>query len=459
MRGTTIAGATAYLITNVTGTRVYTFENGTQQVVQLVSVGGLASVLSQNVSGAFFIGSSSSTFVANNVLYPTFPYFDARGVVLLGSTSFYEEELSGSGQTNVVRVFVNVPSQDFEEWLLDFQTGYYYLNHAGTSLLAPYNASLATADFAQQCSYTYGTLNTYQFCYTLDDSSLPVGLGAAVVSAYGTFQAYGPQTCNGRANALQVVAMNGVRSIKVLGATSNTTTNQNIVSVKYVNADLSYGNEINNNFVFPTYPYVDTSGLMYVLSMNATYGAYHGAGVSADVNLRSTTAGLTLEASGIFQGDTLPWGGLSVGGQQNATANFNMQYAPYNASLPAALTTCAAANPNTAAMAPASLVTYSYCYYHLGSVAAGRSFMVSLVGTMTAYQTPVVGPRRPQRLPAVEHDGCETVRRQVRLPVREPADGHLVDAGGRRRGLPVRPQLALRRAHPAHLPGADAAVR
>ena len=63
-----------YLITNFTGTRTYTFENGTTQVIALVNVGAPgAAVWGNTINGARFIGSSESGYVANNILSDTEP--------------------------------------------------------------------------------------------------------------------------------------------------------------------------------------------------------------------------------------------------------------------------------------------------------------------------------------------------------------------------------------------------
>ena len=184
--GTTTDGRTAYLVVNVTGTRTYTFENGSTQVVQLVGVAPPPAAISSLLPASYvssFTTTSSGNFIANNVFYPVFPYFDSWGLAIMGATQFDEEEIvnsglaiGGAGSTNIVRVFITPTYYDMEEWLNDFVTNYVYYNHAGASVIVPYNGT-APATFAAQCAWYSAAITTYQVqCRLLHH--LPFTLGS-----------------------------------------------------------------------------------------------------------------------------------------------------------------------------------------------------------------------------------------------------------------------------------------
>ena len=181
--GTTTDGRTAYLVVNVTGTRTYTFENGSTQVVQLVGVAPPPAAISSLLPASYvssFTTTSSGSFIANNVFYPTFPYFDDWGLNIMGATQFDEEEvvnsglaIGGAGSTNIVRVFITPVYFDFQEWLNDFVTNYVYYNHAGASVIVPYTGT-APATFAAQCAWYSSAITTYQVhCSLLHSQPTP----------------------------------------------------------------------------------------------------------------------------------------------------------------------------------------------------------------------------------------------------------------------------------------------
>ena len=95
--GTTLGSSSlparpAYLVAAVNGTRTYTFENGSTQVAVLTGLGSVNAMGAQQLPG----GQStdwwgSYYFYGNNVVYPTFPYFDTFGVILQANQLLDEE--------------------------------------------------------------------------------------------------------------------------------------------------------------------------------------------------------------------------------------------------------------------------------------------------------------------------------------------------------------------------------
>ena len=389
--GTNAQGLSGYLVTNITGTRSYKFENGTTQVVPIIGVGTPASAVINAPISATGVQDCNSGLcqLSNNVFYPTWPYFDSFGVAMIAAGSLDEQLIGATGGgnagTNVARVLFS--SGILEEWVFDTAINEVVFAYDGNAVVAPYTAGTSVATFAQQCSFTYGPLLTYQFCYYLDNSALAAtSTRRSIVSVYGTMSGYAPPIRNGRTGALQLSAMNGVRTVTTLGASGNTTYAQNIVAMKYVDSETYESGylDLTDNLVFSSAPQVTYAGFIYTMSTNATFAGYSNASTGPDINLSLNTFALTATPVGEYQ--TIYPGTAYT----NPTLNFNFSWTPFNASNPAPTTQCSQANPNVPA--PPTLTTYSYCYYHLGSVAAARSFYVQLAGTMTAYNQPITGP-------------------------------------------------------------------
>ena len=210
---------------------------------------------------------------------------------------------------------------------------------------------------------------------------LPAGVAASykgVTSAYGTLTASGPYTREGRTGVLQLQSINGVRTVLRIGATSNTTIVQNIINLMYPNSDIASaaaGGSINNNWLFPTFPYVDGAGIAYQLSSNGVYPQ----GTQADRDMwlqqRNTTGYSEANAVATKSGLSYP------------TMNFFFATALYNASNPQPLSTCALRNSLVAY--PAAVLTYSFCYYTLPSAS---NYTLWLQGTLQVYNVSVASP-------------------------------------------------------------------
>ena len=159
----TVNGETASVITNMTGTRVYTDTAGQSFSSQLTGVAAANSLLGQ---------------AASNLLYSAYPYFDLSGVMVsaLGSVSSAFTPVAQPEASALILLSTNYYAI-FDEtiFLPSLQSpGQGFLTPVGNLDIALSSAGAASL----QCTFNAGAAVSYAFCY-----SLVQGGAARLVSA------------------------------------------------------------------------------------------------------------------------------------------------------------------------------------------------------------------------------------------------------------------------------------
>ena len=386
--GTTADGRQGYKITGITqGTRVYQFENGTTQTVQLTAVGAVNAMANQTGFGVASaeVGSFGSYFYGNNVVYTSYPQLDSFGVVLVGAGIFDEElelGLSPEGYANsrVIRVLIN-PYANMLEYIWDPPTNYIWTNNGGYSqFTSPYSSQNVSA-YAAQCSYQYGAYVPLSFCYWSASTSAS---NPWTEYTYGLMDSYGPVTREGR-TAYQVRGMNGVRTF----TRSNVSTVQNILYANFPNEDLGI-NTANTNLVFTTGAAIDPLGLNYALNPISSSGfasvlRYNGAyEIDRDINVWLDAPAPYGSGSGGAYAGLVEWSGNYSGNYVTESTNFGFNFSVYTPGNP--VQACAGA-PASIPAVPA-LQNFSFCYGG-STVYNGTAYTLGVSGTITIYGSPV----------------------------------------------------------------------
>ena len=383
--GTTVSGQTAYLITGMTGTRTYTNAGtGTSQTVNILGVGGPNTQQAVDYAAEQFAWlevNGLEADLSNNLLYPSYPYFDQWGVSVITDSDIGNEDQNNL-TVNAFRLWVDPNAYSFNEWVSDFTAGYWYFTYSANALVTPSSQSTPAA-LLPQCSFTAGSTVSFQFCYYIDN----IGQSNSTFTyAYGTMTATGPVQRNGR-TAYTAQTINGVRTITVNGVTNSSA----IIYLEWIQSDLNWG-FINNNLIYTTAPYLDQQGIIFATSQGPIFSngavpaateVYYG---YTDVALFANNLGNVSLASppGIAEYSVLTPTLFTQGSTTSATASaFNV--APLAASSIPSSATCAYTGANTQYIAPIATTTWSYCYVVNGADQGG--WQTYTYGTLTTYNT------------------------------------------------------------------------
>ena len=447
--GTTGTGRQARKIVSVTGSRTYQFENGTSQVVPF-TLGAVNAMANYTNPGGFEVGSFSTNFYGNNILYTSYPELDRFGVVLQGSGIFDEETESVNGQLVVVEgsandraIRVMISYQNLLEYIWDPPTRYIWTNNAGYSQFQAYAGQNLTT-YGQQCYYLAGTPTQLSYCYWLSGSS-PMPW---TTQTYGLMIANGPSLREG-GQAYAVSSMSGVRNFTMGGVSYIT----NVLNVQFPQQDL-YTNTANDNLVYvpgTTNYTVDYFGLTFTLRpWNSTSPLVGARGTVALPDIEVWTdlpapngdsrSGATI---GFVEGSASYY--PSQVWQTSNLAASAFQFGAYSAG--GALQQCSA--PASVVPAVPALTTYSFCYGTQGSFNT-TSFTLGTYGSISVYNTPMtVGGRTAYAVAAVS--GTRQFSTSNGYQGQTPITGgeRRLDRGGA--GLDVRPAVLPQRAVLLHL--------
>ena len=377
----TAGGRTAYQIIGMTGTRTYTNAGtGDSTTVNILGVGGpntQQAVDYQAEQFDYLATGGLESDLGNNLLYPTYPYFDQWGVNIVTDADIGNEDQSNL-TVNAFRLWVDPTSYSFNEWVSDFTAGYWYFTYSASSIVVPFSQSTAAA-LAPQCSPTAGPTVSFQFCYYIDDINQS---NSTFTYAYGTITATGPVPRNGRM-AYTMQTINGVRSITVNGMTNSSA----IIYLEWIQSDLNWG-FINNNLLYTTAPFIDQQGLIFATSQGPIFAnggvpgsteVYYG---YTDVAVAANNQGNVTGSSpaGIYEQSVLTPAYYTQGSTTSA-----FMVAPLAAgSLPTSAT-CAYTGSNTQYITAIATTTWSYCYVVNGADSGGWQTYTS--GTITTYNT------------------------------------------------------------------------
>ena len=364
--GTTASGRSASVVTSLSGTRSFVYQNGTTVTTNLTLAPGSAALAAGNSSLFYASG------FANNIIYAGWPQLDSYGWALQSSADITVQALADT-RTTVARLSINATGELIET-IVAGPNGTLFLDRTGTFLTANGSSnSSSLSDLSAQCVIDYGSVAQYEFCYYIDNSALPSSNPQrGIVFAYGLFVAAGPQPQQGR-QALRVQKITGVRYVQAMqnGGTAVVVT-QNLKHIKYIDQDISLS-QPTDDLVFTSSPALDQQGLLIETNGNGIF--FSGTSGNTDVRLMqgpdgvseldsdgvSMTTATTETVSGFFY-QPVPASGLGV----------TSQCATYS--------TMFAANSNPA---PAVNV-YSFCYNQ-----ASAMYNVSVAAALTLYSTPI----------------------------------------------------------------------
>ena len=393
--GTTAAGQAAYLITAISGFRLYSVNDVTtnyQTVAQNLTFVGLLGVNGARAeqSTVFISGQNGSYaggygtpgaggWYSNRVLYPlNYPWLDTFGVHVLTSGAVDDEISTGSvtSSSSVVRLLV--APIGVQEQSININAGITEVNYDASFLLAPAGTTSSSALYAQ-CSVIQPNPATYQFCYYLDNSAQPAGsIFRNVISVQGSFTATGPVPRDGRL-ALLLQSINGVRTFINMTSSASTQTVQNIIALKFNGEDRFLGGgdggSWNDNYVYTTPNNIDYNGILFTLSTPPLFpqGA---AQTSNDIGFWWITPQYTSNAIRYLESPGNEAENLFV--QPTTTTHFN--YQPWTGQ---PYTACAAAD--SLVPAPAPFVQYSLCFYQTSTTASGATYIDSISAAVTVY--------------------------------------------------------------------------
>ena len=361
--GTTVSGRSASMLTALSGTRSFVYQNGSSVTASISLAPFTAASAAINASLA-----ASRAGVANNVLYDGWPQLDEYGWALQSSADITVQALAHT-QTAVSRLSIN-STGELIETVLAAVNSTVILSRTGTFLTQPDNGSSSSnlSALTAQCSIDYGAVAQYEFCYFIDQSALPVSSPQhGIVYAYGLVTAAGPQPQRGR-QALRVLKLTGVRYVQNVSATVS----QNLKHIKYIDQDISL-NQPTDDLIFTSAPALDQQGLLIETNGNALF--FSGLSGNTDVRLQQGQYGISeLDSDGVsrtlasnatlsgFYYQSVPAAGLSVTTQCSAYSSlFSANGSP----------------------APA-VTTYSFCYSQ-----SNPSYNVSVAASLQLYSTPI----------------------------------------------------------------------
>ena len=262
----TVKGRSAYNVTGLTGTRVYSDSVGRNSST---TISGLAAT-------------NSNYSMIDQLVYSSWPSIDANGLLFSFSGSALTPYGPVSGNP-VIRLWVDAVNPTYSELIArtrfneelrqsngsvtDFDsTGgdFVLLNDGGSSANA--------GTIANQCSLTYGTSTTYSFCYYAATDPSAASSSTYTVLSSGTLTATGPVTRRGR-TAYVVHTATGTRTLTtgITSTSSGSAQSQQIVGVRGIDQDETVGFLYNDNAIYQTAPYVDDEGVVFVLNSNAIY--------------------------------------------------------------------------------------------------------------------------------------------------------------------------------------------
>ena len=244
----TVGGRTAYAIHSISGTRTYQDGLGRNSTTPIV---GLSS------DGFAFY----SFYYYDQLLFTTFPQLSVNGLLYKINQPAYTTGglVYGDQVFNLYYDSVYALNE-----LTIVQTGgalYYSDPLVGSFVALQDGGASQNTILNAQCSYTAGAPTQFSWCYYIesDNSTNPW-----YVLAYGTLNATGPVTREGRSDAYTIQSLTGVRSV----SSSTKSVSQPILYLRKVNEDATI---VNDNVLYLSSPHLDSLGFDFALSGNAEY--------------------------------------------------------------------------------------------------------------------------------------------------------------------------------------------
>ena len=404
--GTTFSGRPAYLVVGASGIRSLTSYVGNSST-NITGVGGVNAVPDDafTVNGNWGPNADAgfnAYWYADNVYYPSYPYFDVYGVNLISTQPFYNLQWPpyGSyaiftGSNSAIKIFNDPYTYQFSEWLLDLNTGYYYVNDAGTVIVTSLNGATANGQslsaFYGQCSPNAGPLQTFSFCYYIDGTNQSPPF---FTFSYGQFTATGPVTRQGR-SAYTMQSMMGTRTFNLWPGYANATqTNVNIIGLQYLTYDEGYTSNVgglnfwtlNDNLVYVpgSGPVIDSTGFIYTTGQGAQFPMINVSSNTAytqDISVYVSQPGNGTAVSLVEYAVGSDDFGAQIQDRALSQSRWGFNYSPYVAGQQP---TC-----NAGALAtPSGTTTWSFCYVISGT-AWGSPYTVSSMGTITTQNSAI----------------------------------------------------------------------
>ena len=264
----TVNSRTAYNVTGMNGTRVYS-DSASQSSTS--SITGVYDLSGRGVEVNFT--------AVDQLLFSTWPFFDSNGLLYTFSGTAQTPNGPVVGQP-VVRLWVDsvnpayselIARTRFNEAILHNDAVAPYDSTGGDLIVLSDGGSAATAgNIAGQCLSTSGQSSTYSFCYFAEQEPSTSSTTSWSILSYGTIQATGPVNRRGR-SAVIAHSASGQRTVNSSVNSSTTSFTSSIVGVRGLDQDELSGYLYNDNAMYLTSPYLDDEGLVFILSSQAVY--------------------------------------------------------------------------------------------------------------------------------------------------------------------------------------------
>ena len=265
----TINNRTAYNVTGMSGTRVYSDSAGRSSSTAITGVYNLTSS-----------GVQANFSSVDQLLYATWPYLDQDGLLYTFSGTAQTPYGAVSGSP-VVQLWIDAVNPSYSELIARtrFNEQLQLSNGSTTSfdstggemvVLNDSGAANTAGTISGQCAYTTSTSSSMSFCYYItNETSASSSTPSYSVLAYGTVQATGAVTRRGR-SAVIAQSASGYRTLTVTTSpTSTLTTTSSITGVRGIDQDAASGYLYNNNAIYASAPYLDDEGLVFILNTSS----------------------------------------------------------------------------------------------------------------------------------------------------------------------------------------------
>ena len=266
----TVNSRSAYNVTSLNGTRVYSDSSSRQSTSAITGVYPTDQ------------GSEANFTSVDLLLYPSWPFFDSNGILYTFSGTAQTPSGPVSGDA-VIRLSIDAVNPAYSELIARTRFNEEVRTASSTSSTTSTGGDLvvsndngaasAAGTIAAQCSPTTGASASYAFCYYAeqDPSTLAAGASPWSVLTYGTLQATGPVSRRGRP-AVIAHSASGYRVLTtgVAGVDSSAYTSY-VTGVRGIDLDESSGFVYNDNAMYLSAPYLDDEGLVLVLSTQVAY--------------------------------------------------------------------------------------------------------------------------------------------------------------------------------------------